>query len=352
MNGKKIFVLWFALFFSPSFLLAQEKNEAESGRAKLDRLLDELSEKVEVHGYAQGGYSYENPAGVKKNDFNMKRSIVWVKARVTDRWSFLFMHNFSNSVLEYYGDFRVTKDASLNIRLGQYKNSFSMENAFSPSTHELIDCGSQPVLLLAGGGLDPLFGSQSGRDIGLRLWGELFRGHLFYELALMNGQGINKRDGNNQKDVQLKFDFRPVSGLRVVASAQKGKGHAIGTAEWNPGITVGDDYRRDRYSIGAEWKCPSFSLRGEWLGGKDGSVGSHGGYLTTCVPFIRNTVDVIGSYDYIDRNTKMGYETNQATIGAQYWIYKKCRFQVQYTRCWCGFSRDYDRFQAQLQVGF
>ena len=67
------------------------------------------------------------------------------------------------------------------------------------------------------------------------------------------------------------------------------------TAAWNPGIKEGDDYRRDRYSVGVEWKTGQYapgkykearpiSIRTEWLGGKDGDVGSMGGYITTAIP--------------------------------------------------------------------
>ena len=236
-----------------------------------------------------------------------------------------------------------------------------MENPLSPTMLELVDVYSQASLFLAGEGPDPLHGVNYGRDMGLMLYGSLFNNHLLYELAVMNGQGINRRDGNNHKDLIAKLDYRPIDGLRIVGSAQKGKGHAIGTAAWNPGIEEGDDYDRDRVSIGAEWKHPTvagqkstsggISVRAEWMAGKDGDVTSRGGYITGCVP-VGGGVDIVASADYFDRNIDMKYYQTQLTGGLQYWFYKKCRLQLQYTRTFSHFQDDYNWLQAQVQVAF
>lgn len=328
--------------------------------------MQELSKRITINGYVQGGYSWNDANGKQTNDFNFKRCIVWARARITDRWSFQFMYDFASSPLEYYTDFRITKNNALNFRIGQFKNSLTLENPMSPSALELIDVCSQSVTYLAGCN-DPLLGKHGGRDMGIMLFGDVLNNRLHYELALMNGQGINVRDGNNNKDVLAKLDFRPIDGLRIVASGQIGKGHAIGEAAWNPAINEGDDYRRNRYSIGAEYKFGAFapakykearpvSIRGEWLGGKDGDVGSRGGYLTTTIP-IAPAIDIVGSADTFNRNTDVdGWDQTNLTIGLQYWYYKKCRLQLQYTRCLCGDNinagKDYNNLQAQVQVAF
>lgn len=336
-----------------------------TGQQRLDTDADwreELSGRITLNGYAQGGYSFQDEEGRETNDFNLKRTLLWAKARITDRWAFLFMHDFSSVVQEFYTDFQLSSDKSLTVRLGQFKNSYTMENPLSPVVLELVDICSQAVTYLSGCGSDPLHGVNYGRDMGLKIYGELHHELLFYELAVMNGQGVNRRDGNKQKDIIAKLDFRPIDGLRIVASGQKGKGHAIGTAAWNPGIHIGDDYTRDRYSIGAEYKvgmyapgkymeARPFSIRAEWLGGKDGEACSRGGYVTTCIPVVQG-IDVIASADYFDRNVDLPYDQTNATVGFQYWFYKKCRLQMQYTHCWREFDCDYNNLQAQIQVAF
>lgn len=69
---------------------------------------------------------------------------------------------------------------------------YTIENPMSPCFVELINCYSQAVNYLAGiNGSDPLYGSASGRDMGLLIYGDLFDSLMTYNLAIMNGQGIN-----------------------------------------------------------------------------------------------------------------------------------------------------------------
>ena len=324
-----------------------------------------LTDRITLNGYAQAGWSYQDINGKKTNGYNLKRTLLWAKAQITDRWSFLFMHDFSSVVQEYYADYRAATDGSLNFRLGQFKHSYTMENPLSPTQLELIDVYSQAVLYLAGEGPDPLNGVNYGRDMGFMAYGDLMKGHLHYELALMSGPGLNRKDMNNQKDFIAKLEVQPVSGLRFVASGYLGTGCAVDSARWN-NIQAGENYKRNRYSIGAEYKTKAYagsqyvgprpaSIRCEWLGGQDGYVGSRGGYVTLCMP-VADALDIVASGETFDRNTtNSGWDQTNLTLGLQYWYYKKCRLQLQYTRCMCGSnisSKDYNWLQAQVQVAF
>ena len=322
----------------------------------------ELASRITLNGYAQAGWAWQDAEGRTTNAYNLKRTLLWAKARITPRWSMLFMHDFSSVVQEFYTDLRLSRNKALTVRLGQFKHSYTMENPMSPAQLELIGVYSQAVLLLAGEGPDPLHGANYGRDQGLMVYGDVLGDRLHYELALMSGQGINRRDLNNQKDVMAKLEVRPAEGLRLVASGQLGTGCAVGTAAWNPTVTEGDNYRRNRYSVGAELKTGAYaageykearpvSLRAEWLGGQDGDAGSRGGYVTACVPVYKG-IDVVASADYFDRNTSLRYDQTQATLGVQYWFYRKCRLQLQLTHTWSQFQRDYNWLQAQVQVAF
>ena len=115
------------------------------------------------------------------------------------------MHDFNSKPLEYYTDFRPCK--AIGFRMGQFKNSLTLENPMSPSKVELIDVCSQGVTYLTGCGSDPLFGRHTGRDLGLLIYGEPFKGFT-YELGIMNGQGINNRDLNKTKDLIAKLSYK------------------------------------------------------------------------------------------------------------------------------------------------
>ena len=326
--------------------------------------MQELKSRITINGYMQGGYEYSDKGGNTTSSFNFKRAIFWGRARITDRWSFMFMNNFalSKGVLEFWTDYRITNNKVLTVRVGQFQHPFSMESPLTPVMLELIDITSQSVTNLANG-YEPLLGPNYGRDQGIMLLGDLFNDHFHYELAVMNGQGINTADGNSDKDVILKLEYRPSKEFRLVASGQKGRGHAVNTVAWND-IAVGDDYRRDRVSFGGELKVPTLlgrqsssggiNLRSEFLAGKDGDVSSRGAYLTGSVALGKG-VDVIASADYYDRNTSTsGWQQTNVTGGVQYWFYPKCRLQLQYTHSFCGhlMGDDYNRVQAQVQVAF
>ena len=80
--------------FSSTAAMGQEK------KSDFDWLKD-VTERVQLHGYAQGGFNYTHQGGEDKGTFEVKRILFWANAQITDRWSFLFMHDFSSVVQEY-----------------------------------------------------------------------------------------------------------------------------------------------------------------------------------------------------------------------------------------------------------
>ena len=107
--------------FSSTAAMGQKKSDTEW-------MLEDFTSRITLNGYAQGGWSYQDINDEKTNSYNLKRTLLWAKARITDRWSFLFMHDFSSVPQEFYTDYRVTKNNALTVRLGQFKHSYTMEN--------------------------------------------------------------------------------------------------------------------------------------------------------------------------------------------------------------------------------
>ena len=319
---KTVFLTVVTVAISHTALMAQNND-------KMPDWAKDVTERLQFHGYAQGGFNYNHKGGEDTQTFELKRVIFWTNAQITDRWSFLFMHDFSSVVQEYYTDFRVSNNKALTVRLGQFKNCLSYENPLSPTSMEAIDVYSEGVTYLTGCGSDPLLGVQYGRDLGLALFGETNNGMLHYELEVMNGQGINKKDGNKEKDFIGRLEFRPVKGLNLIATGQIGRGHAIANSLYNPAIHEGDNYKRNRWTAGFDYKSSAFNVHGEYLEGKDGSVTSRGAYVTGNVPLGKG-VDLVGSYDFFNFNTSAGMDQHKVIAGLQYWFYKKCRVQLQY----------------------
>jgi len=104
-------------------LLAQTPEEQDN-----DYWLKDVIERFQVNGYAQAGYTYMHQDDKNTNTLDVKRTLLWVKARITDRWSFLFMHDFNSAVQEFYTDYRITNNKALTVRFGQFKNQLSKLN--------------------------------------------------------------------------------------------------------------------------------------------------------------------------------------------------------------------------------
>lgn len=348
---KKISVLlsFICLLFMQS-IWAQEKQEGKA----LGTVVNTLKEHLTLEGYAQVGYSYDDSGNEKTNSFDIKRAILMLRGKITDRWSCYFSYNFANTgkILEVYTEY--TFLPQLTVRVGQFKTMFTFENPMSPCSMELINVYSQATNYLAGyNGSDPLYGSNAGRDLGLMIYGDLFKNRLLsYKLAVMNGQGINKKDGNNQKDIVGTLLLNPLHWLSVGGTFSKGKGCAVAVSDINPEIGVGDNYTRNRWSVGAIVKSQYLDLRTEYLQGKDGHVKSEGFYATLSAHVLPR-FDVVASYDYFDKNRSSNVdEQTNYVAGVQWWFYPKCRLQLQYTYCNRHHADHSNLLQTQIQVRF
>lgn len=337
--------------------------------------------RVKVLGYAQAGYSATmQEDGPNSNTFEMRRVVMMLGADIAPHFYAFIMHEFkAGNLLEYYMEYRHNK--ALNFRLGQSKTELSIANPLSPRIFESINCSPLAVGWLCGS--DPLIANGSGRDLGLMMYGDLFKGHLHYALEVVNGGQINKSDQNNQKNVIAKLEYKPVKNLRISVSGQKGYGCAVATSAYNDvvkpidatGTTVvyhidkGETYRSDRYAVGFEWmsspkgtdyfKHRCVTVRSEALGGRDGECHSFGAYVASTIPVYKG-MDVVAQVDYLNRNTDMNYKQTDLLLGVQYWMHTKCRIQAQYNysilsdemKAVAGLPGNYGKFMAQVQFSF
>ncbi|MDL2247841.1 OprO/OprP family phosphate-selective porin [Bacteroides sp. OttesenSCG-928-J23] len=326
-------------------------NAQETEKSDLNKVVNTLKERIKLMGYAQVGYTYDDSADAD-NNFDVKRVIFMAEGKITDKWLVYFMYNFNSggTLLEMYTEYELLP--GLSARLGQFALPFTIENPLSTSVVELIDCYSQGVSYLASiGNQDPLVGSTTGRDLGFMLHGKLLNNLLSYNLAAFNGQGINKKDRNNNKDIVGSLMVYPLQWLSVGGSFIKGKGNAVALSDINPGIAIGDNYTRDRWAAGVVLNTKPLSLRSEYLGGKDGKVKSEGYYATASYHLLPK-FDIIASYDYFNKNKDMDYEQTNYVVGVQYWFYPRCRVQAQYTYKDNKIEGASNVFQAQVQVRF
>ncbi len=295
-----------------------------------------VASRIKVTGYAQGGYDAEFVEnGPTTNTFSLKRVILMVGANITPKFYAYFMHEFKGgAVQEYYLEYRPVK--ALNIRIGQWKKNFTMENMLSNTILESFGM-SQGVYWLNGS--DPLMDNACGRDLGIQLSGTFAKDQLRYVLQVVNGGKINTTDKNNQKNVIGKFEYSPDAHWTIGVSGQKGYGYAYAKSDYNPDIKQGETYVQDRYAVSAMWKSKStgtdyykdrcVTARAEFLGGRDGNAHSVGGYTAWTIPTYKE-LDIVAEADYFNYNTDLGLKKTQLMVGAQYWMFKKCRLRAEY----------------------
>lgn len=187
--------------------------------------------------------------------------------------------------------------------------------------------------------------------MGLMIYGDLFNDFLTYHLGIINGQGINTKDKNSNKDLIGSLKINPLDWLTLGGTFMTGKGVAIGKSEANPDIEIGDNYSRDRWSVGALINTTPVDFRAEYMGGKDGKVKSNGCYATASFHVLPK-FDIIASCDYLNKNKDLKMKQTNYVAGVQYWFYPRCRVQAQYTLRDNHINGTSNLVQAQIQVRF
>lgn len=160
----------------------------------------------------------------------------------------------------------------IRVTAGEFSLPFTLENDIHPVDLGFSD-NSVPVLKLCAYSDRSGLRSSNGRDIGLSLAGDaLFAsdGHpvLQYNVAVVNGQGINTGDVDDNKTVVGRLNIEPVKGVRLSVSGLEGSVAREGelkAADGRDSVTVTRSLYQHRYAIGAEWVTDDIVLRGEYI---------------------------------------------------------------------------------------
>ncbi|MBR2161803.1 MAG: porin [Bacteroidaceae bacterium] len=337
---KKILTLLLLCF--PLTILAQQGKNLT-----LSDAISSISDRISIGGFLQGGYDYNSQT--EESSFYHKRAAFNIRGRITDRWTAFLAFEYSNSTSqELWTEYKLADE--LSVRVGQFKTMFGLENMTSPAVADIIDDASMATRYYVGWSGDVLQGNHAGRDIGLLVSGDIFNKVLHYDLSLMNGQGINRRDGNKAKDIALRLIYNITPEVALSGSYYDGRGHAIASSEMM-GIERGEDYNRDRWALGGKLTLPKVKIRAEYLGGKDGHIKSEGWYALGVFTVAQN-VDLLLNYDYFNQNKR--YDLAQTGLGAglQWWFYQGCRLRFMYTNRDVKHADNYNLLQAAFQVSF
>jgi phosphate-selective porin len=332
------------------------KQQDELGKQKSFPLTG--SRKFQIGGYGQIRYQYlqidskPNASGVSKSDgFDVRRAYLDIKGNLSPYWAYRFQADFAGSpkLIDAYADLKL-KDY-INFTFGQQLIPFSIDNLTSNTKSDFIDRSQVTEALVARGG--DVIGNQNGRDIGITAGGSFIKketGFLIdYRLGVYNGQGINVADNNENKDVVGRLIFYPIAGLDLGASYLNGTGnYKVGTA------TVPTNETRDRFGVELNYEYKRFSLRGEYIEGKDGSVKKNGYYGQAGYYILPQALQVVGKYDVYDKNADANDDiSTNYVLGLNYTFNAFTRLQASYTfREEEGTKIDNDYAAIQLQLVF
>lgn len=323
--------------------------------------------KLTLFGYAQTQFEMSKTGPETKNTFSMTRIILMANAELTRKLSFFLMIDAASTqaakhLHEYYAQYAFLPE--LKLRIGQFKTPYTMENIISPTLlgNVNINEGTRYMAGIAG---DPLYGNYAGRDLGAMITGDAIKArdshyYLNYSVGVFNGAGMNLRDNNKHKDVVVMLNVLPTKDITLSGSFVIGKGNAQADDMFGT-IAQGNDYTRNRWSVGAEVNWKPLKLRTEYMGGKNGDIKNRAFYAELWCRLYRG-LDIVLDYDYLDKNTALSKETRDAfpvwtrtnnyLVGLQYWVYKKCRISTQYVFSDRNIGPDTKAWITQFQVAF
>lgn len=336
----KKFILPLLMLFSTSVFAQSNDQQPESDTAALEERIATLEkksttwDKIAAHlpsisGYVQAGYKWSEYDG---SSFEIKRARLNLKGNIVPKFSYrIQLELTSPKIVDTYLQYSPWEQ--LNFKLGMFKIPFSIESTGStPLNLEVIDYAMPLGRLMGYNDVSGL--KASGRDTGLNLFGGFIKRDGYsiinYDLAVLNGQGINIKDKNDSKDFVTRLRIIPVEGLMVSGSYYWGE--------------YGEQYeKRERYTAGASFDRGHLSLRGEWFGGTTGvkdskaEYDSRGWYVLAGWRICDKFMPAV-RYETFTADTSVGAATRQSNIiaGLTWQPIKHFRFQLNYSYEDCG----------------
>ena len=339
---------------------------------------------VKLSGYGMTQYQYSGQKDAESNSFNIRMARISLEGRIAGDfyWKTQIQFNGNTSTLgssprmvDLFAEWQ--KYEYFKVKIGQFKNPFTFENPMHP-----IDQGfmgySQNVSKLAGFSDRAGEHASNGRDIGLQLQGDFLknangRNLLHYQIGVFNGQGINTKDVDNQKNVIGGVWLMPVSGMRIGAFGWTGsyarKGNwtefvAYPTSSVTPGATKDPEHKNEvrklaqnRYAFSFEYKKDGWTVRSEYIhstgkafaksitnfndaNAKDCSLnekigdkaqGVYGLVITPLAQLPKNSrIDVKARYDMYQPNGKNNMQKTQYEAGLNFHIGKRITILTEY----------------------
>ncbi len=321
---------------------------------------------VKLSGYGMVQYQYSGQRDKESNTFNLRMARVSLDGRIARDfyWKAQVQFNGNTSnlgssprVVDLFAEWQ--KYGFFKVKIGQFKNPFTFENPMNPIDQGFMSY-AQNVSKLAGFNDRAGMHASNGRDIGLQLQGDFLknasgRNLLHYQIGVFNGQGINTKDVDNQKNIIGGVWVMPVEGMRIGAFGWTGSYAREGTWTDEAGGERNGVRKlaQNRYAFSAEYKACDWTFRTEYIhsSGKafaksinnfndddakncnlNSKVGSEaqGVYALVIAPIVSKKLYVKGRYDMYEDNGHTDRMKTQYEVGLNYNISKNFTILSEY----------------------
>ena len=245
-------------------------------------------------------------------------------------------------LVDLYAEWR--KHPEFRIKAGQFKRAFTFESLTHPITQGWYTYGLV-INNLVGYGDRTGEKSSGGRDIGLQVQGALFPqddGHrlLHYQLGVYNGEGINKKDADNKKDIIGGAWVMPMKGLRIGAFGWTGtKAEMTMTSAAAPsGSVTLKSVRKNRYAFSAEYDKDEYTFRAEYIHSQGWGTNeawgdkADGWYAFGIVPVIKSKLHAKARYNVYRRSADWESSKTMYEVGVNYFFSKNMQINFEYAR--------------------
>ncbi|MBQ9533310.1 MAG: porin [Prevotella sp.] len=287
---------------------------------------------VKLSGYGMVQYQAEDKEGAEQNSFNLRLVRIALDGKIQDDWYWKMQLQVNGNTSTLGSSPRIVdafaewqKYSYFKVKAGQFKRPFTFENPMHPITQGFMSY-SQNVSKLAG--FSDRTGEQAsnGRDIGVQVQGDFLpnasgRNLLHYQIGVFNGEGINKKDADERKDVIGGAWVMPIEGMRIGAFGWTGSRNHVS---------------KNRYALSAEYVKNDWTFRTEYIHSQgyganiaDGDK-ADGWYALCIAPVIEKKLHVKARYDCYRNEKEMGTSKTYYEIGADYLFNKNLQLNVEY----------------------
>ncbi|MDR3129098.1 MAG: OprO/OprP family phosphate-selective porin [Tannerellaceae bacterium] len=354
MKVNKVFYVA-ALAAATATVVAQEKS-IEERVSKVEGITSKLPS---ISGLVNTRFQYDDVEGKDAtNSFDVRRARLDIKGGISSKVDYRIQLELSGTpkILDAFVTWKPS--SYINLRVGQFKYPFTLENPYSPTGLETIE--NSTVISKFSGYSDESGIGGNGREIGLAFFGGFGKKTGYnlvdYYVGIVNGNGLinqGNKDNNTHKDLTGILTINPIKPLAIAISHYNGK----------YGKTIDDqvkDLARVRTGFGAKYDDKKLLVRGEYLFGTTGTdfkdnkeVKKEGnGYYLTAAYYVAPKWQPVLKYDYYQADdTKDATKQTNYIVGVSYYPIKNVRLQFNYTHR-TQEKADRDLVATQLLISF